>query len=147
MINSFPPRFSIAKLAVLVVLFLSSVVICRPIVDFSSAIEDNAIGLNVIDHGLSYPTAARGAHAAQAGEEVRLRECRQQVPGPVLRAVDPRGVHLPPKESCDEIPKQVKKYVYTKQCRKVPRKVCENADNKMDNDPARASRLVDGTCK
>merc|ERR1712193_390182 len=27
-------------------------------------------------------------------------------------------------------PKQVKKYVYTKQCRKVPRKVCENADNK-----------------
>merc|ERR1711992_120637 len=26
--------------------------------------------------------------------------------------------------------KQVKKYVYTKQCRKVPRKVCENADNK-----------------
>ena len=25
---------------------------------------------------------------------------------------------------------QVKKYVYTKQCRKVPRKVCENADNK-----------------
>merc|ERR1712018_608918 len=27
-------------------------------------------------------------------------------------------------------PKQVKKYVYTKQCRKVPRRVCENADNK-----------------
>merc|ERR1711978_59223 len=27
-------------------------------------------------------------------------------------------------------PKQVKKYVYTKQCRKVPSKVCENADNK-----------------
>merc|ERR1711944_282659 len=27
-------------------------------------------------------------------------------------------------------PKQVKKYVYTKQCRKAPRKVCENADNK-----------------
>merc|ERR1712038_1290813 len=27
-------------------------------------------------------------------------------------------------------PKQGKKYVYTKQCRKVPRKVCENADNK-----------------
>merc|ERR1712224_496535 len=27
-------------------------------------------------------------------------------------------------------PKQVKKYVYTKQCRKVPRKVCENADSK-----------------
>jgi len=27
-------------------------------------------------------------------------------------------------------PKQVKKYVYTKQCRKVPRKVCENSDNK-----------------
>merc|ERR1719188_689744 len=27
-------------------------------------------------------------------------------------------------------PKQVKKYVYSKQCRKVPRKVCENTDNK-----------------
>merc|ERR1712039_519933 len=27
-------------------------------------------------------------------------------------------------------PKQVKKYVYTKQCRTVPRKVCETADNK-----------------
>lgn len=27
-------------------------------------------------------------------------------------------------------PKQVKKYVYTKQCRSVPRRVCENADSK-----------------
>ena len=61
MINSFPPRFSIAKLAVLVVLFLSSVVICRPIVDFPSSAdldENNAIGLNAIDRGPFYPATA-----------------------------------------------------------------------------------------
>merc|ERR1712027_79926 len=51
---------------------------------------------------------ARGAHAAQAGEEVRLhqavpqgpqeglRERRQQVSRPLVRALRARGVHLPP---------------------------------------------------
>lgn len=52
----------IAKLAVLVVLFLSSVVICRPIVDFSSSSaadfdDNNAIGLNAIELP-PYPAAA-----------------------------------------------------------------------------------------
>merc|ERR1712177_187090 len=51
---------------------------------------------------------ARGAHAAQAGEEVRLhqavpqgpqeglRERRQQIPRPLVRALRAQGVHLPP---------------------------------------------------
>ena len=71
-------RFSIAKLAVLVVLFLSSVAVCRPILDFSSIDLDgdsSAINaLNAIDHGPVYPTAI----AASVVSPYRMEEIRHQ---------------------------------------------------------------------
>ena len=73
-------RFSIAKLAVLVVLFLSSVAVCRPILDFSSIDLDgrdsSAVNaLNAIDHGPVYPTTAI---AASVVSPYRMEEIRHQ---------------------------------------------------------------------
>ena len=75
----FSIRFSIAKLAVLVVLFLSSVAVCRPILDFSSIDLDgrdsSAVALNAIDHGPVYPTTAI---AASVVSPYRMEEIRHQ---------------------------------------------------------------------
>merc|ERR1719184_222661 len=54
----------------------------------------------------------------------------EKVPFPAEKQV----CHDEEKKVCEleqrQQPKQIKKYVYTKQCRSVPRRVCDNADVK-----------------
>merc|ERR1712142_641992 len=63
-------------------------------------------------------------------EEKVCEKLSEKVPFPAEKQV----CHDEDKKVCEleqrQQPKQIKKYVYTKQCRSVPRRVCENADVK-----------------
>jgi len=63
-------------------------------------------------------------------EEKHCEKLSEKVPFPAEKQV----CHDEDKKVCEleqrQQPKQIKKYVYTKQCREVPRRVCESADVK-----------------